>query len=590
MKKQLVLLALCLCALLSLALCAAAADCNHNYVEQPGRTPASCTEKGSVTERCTRCGAERTTEIPMLDHDWVEDSRTAPTCTESGAINYVCSMCGTTKQETLAPTGHEWKESAKVAATCTEAGSITYRCTRCGEEKTEEIRALGHDFSVFKSTSATCTAKGESTYQCSRCKELTLKSVGALGHDYETTGGPTCTESGKYTYTCKRCKYTYDSRTQAALGHQIPDRDSAEWKVYKRATCEEEGSKRAKCKRCKEYVYIDLPKTDHNYGDLVLTKVPTSTAAGKAECVCENCGTAKTTTIARGTKDLTDYSVPPVTASVGDGLVASGTKVEFTCPLAEATIYYALGGKSPTSNAARIEYDPDEPLEIRETTIVKVYADYGLAQPSEVLGLLYLVNNGSTYVYLNEDASNGGYMELETGKKFRPDDKATRYEVIEALDALFNSFADDSDKVFSDVDSTHKKAVAKFTGAKLLDGYEDGTFRGKNHIKRAELAKVLALALGLDTETVKVSAAKAFKDVPKGHWAYKYIYALTNAGYLKGDDEGNFRPEDNISRAELATVMNRIAGIKENDGVQIADVNQNHWAYGYICAAVYKSR
>ena len=65
-------------------------------------------------------------------------------------------------------------------------------------------------------------------------------------------------------------------------------------------------------------------------------------------------------------------------------------------------------------------------------------------------------------------------------------------------------------------------------------------------------------------------------------------YAMAKAGYLKGDN-GNFRPEDNISRAELVTVLNRIADIEDGSGVRIADVDKNHWAYGYICAAVYRS-
>lgn len=590
MKKQLILFALCLGVLLSLMLCASAASCNHNFVEQAGRIPATCTENGSAVYRCTRCGAEKVEQLPKLDHDWVEDSRTAPTCTEAGSTNYACSMCGATKQETPAALGHEWKQKSKTEATCTEVGAITYRCTRCTEEKVDEIKALGHDFSVYKSTSATCTSKGESTYQCSRCKELTLKNVSALGHDYKTTGGPTCTESGRYTYTCKRCNYSYESKTYSALGHAVPDSGSSEWSVYKRATCEAAGSKRAKCSRCKEYIYVDIPKTDHTYGDMLLMKAPTTSATGRAECVCEGCGAVKSLTISRGTKDLTDYKVPPVTASVEDGMVESGTKVSFTCPLAGATIYYALGGKSPKNSSAQIKFDPDNPPVITSTTIIKVYADYTLAQPSEVSGLLYLVKDSSTYLYLYENASLGGYASLETGRKFRPDDKATRYEVIELLDALFGSLADDSDKVFSDVDAAHKKAVAKFTGAKLLDGYEDGSFRGGNKIKRAELAKVLAIALGLDNENPTVSRSKTFKDVTKTHWAYKYIYALVNEGYLKGDDAGNFRPEDYISRAELVTVLNRIAGIKNDDGVIIADVDKSHWAYGYVCAAVYRSR
>ncbi len=562
---------------------------NDNYVEQVGRVPATCTAKGSIPYTCSKCGAQKTEEIPMLEHDFVESARIPSTCTKAGSVTYKCSMCGTEKTEKLEATGHDWKEISKTAPTCTEAGRTNYRCSRCGEEKTEEVKALGHDFSVFKSTSATCTSRGESTYQCSRCKELTLKSESALGHDYKESGGPTCTESGRITYTCKRCGYVTTGTTQKALGHDLPDTTSAAWRVYKNATCEESGSKRARCARCGEYVYVDIPRTDHSYGDLVLTKVPTASASGKAAYTCEYCGATKTVTISRGTKDLSDYRVPDVTASVDDGLVIAGTKVSFTCPLAEAEIYYALGGGDPTRKSTRVLFDPDKPLTITKTTILKVCAMYGTAMESDILTLLYLVKDGNTEVYLVENASKGGYMTLPPDRKFRPEDKATRYEVIEAMDKLFDSFADPADTVFKDVDKAHKAMVAKFVGAKLLDGYEDGTFRGGANIKRSELAKVLALALGLDTKNVIVSASKRFGDVSAKHWAYGYIYAMTKAGYLKGDN-GKFRPEDNITRAELVTVLNRIAGVKEGSGLRIADVDTNHWAYGYICGALYRSR
>lgn len=378
MKKKMLALALLLCAVFAFALCTAAAECNHNYVEQVGRVPATCTAKGSIPYTCSKCGAQKTEEIPMLEHDFVESARIPSTCTKAGSVTYRCSMCGTEKTEKLEATGHDWKEISKTAPTCTEAGRTNYRCSRCGEEKTEEVKALGHDFSVFKSTSATCTSRGESTYQCSRCKELTLKSESALGHDYKESGGPTCTESGRITYTCKRCGYVTTGTTQKALGHDLPDTTSAAWRVYKDATCEESGSKRARCARCGEYVYVDIPRTDHSYGDLVLTKVPTASASGKAAYTCEYCGATKTVTISRGTKDLSDYRVPDVTASVDDGLVIAGTKVSFTCPLAEAEIYYALGGGDPTRKSTRVLFDPDKPLTITKTTIINVRHGNGI--------------------------------------------------------------------------------------------------------------------------------------------------------------------------------------------------------------------
>lgn len=49
-----------------------------------------------------------------------------------------------------------------------------------------------------------------------------------------------------------------------------------------------------------------------------------------------------------------------------------------------------------------------------------------------------------------------------------------------------------------------------------------------------------------------------FKDVPKSHWAANSIERLAQLGIIKGDAQGNFRPEDNITRAEVAALLDRI--------------------------------
>ncbi len=579
-----------LCAAASLCVLAAGAACAHNWVEQVGRVPATCTVKGSVPYTCSKCGEEKLEVLEMIPHDYVETARTAATCHAAGSASYRCSVCGGVKTETLPKLEHNWVKTSETAAKCAEAGRINYQCSLCKETRQEQIKELGHDFSIRISSSATCTKAGQATMKCARCDELTLRSESALGHDYKKTSTTaTCTSRGTATYTCTRCA-SAKTQSEAKLGHDLPDESSSKWRVYEKATCEEAGSKRARCDRCNEYVYIEIEKLAHEYGDLYLTKLPTKTVSGRAERKCKYCGASKSVTISRGTTDLIDYALPPVYASEASETLARGSVVTFSCDLADVDIYYALGGKSPTNKAYRILYDPDEPLVITDSTTIRVFAMYsgdGYAiLPTDVETYRYVVEASDPWVYLEEEAFRGGYMTLESGKKFRPDEMATRYEVVEALDALFGSYAEPSEVYFSDVDTSHRRAVQKLTGAKLLDGYEDGTFRGKNSIKRAELCKVLSLALGLNTAT---PAAGKYSDVTASHWAYKYIGALTEAGYLKGDTDGRFRPEDNITRAELAALLNRVAEIEESDGVTIADTPKGHWAYGMICAAVRKA-
>ena len=103
-------------------------------------------------------------------------------------------------------------------------------------------------------------------------------------------------------------------------------------------------------------------------------------------------------------------------------------------------------------------------------------------------------------------------------------------------------------------------------------GYEDGTFRPDGSITRAEAAAMLARLAKLDTSD---SSRPNFIDVRSG-WYNGVINAMVKAGYMKGYPDGTFRPNGKITRAELAQMI--IAIDKANRGsAPFADV-KNHWA------------
>ncbi len=406
MKKILtvLLLSALLCTLLVFS--AMADECEHKWVEE-GRTDAECEVEGSIDYRCEKCQATKSEPIKALSHNYGKAATTSATCTEKGKKVYTCSICQGTKEEYIDALGHNYtkNKSLTTEATCVSAGTVVYKCSRCTEPKIEDVDALGHDFSKLVSTSATCTTAGKSTYQCVRCNEYEIRDDKALGHDYEKTGGPTCTKSGKYINTCTRCDYTKtDTTTTKALGHDIPETGTYAWKTTKHATCDSEGSRRARCSRCKEYVYEDIPKTDHDYSsDYYMIKAPTSATSGKYEVVCEDCGDVVTKTISKGTTNLGKYTVPPVTASLASGMVDKGTLIELECDLASATIYYTVNGKSPTSKSARIEYDGA--IEIDETTTIKAYAVY---EPNDDVDYSDIITR--TYLVEEEEDETDGIV------------------------------------------------------------------------------------------------------------------------------------------------------------------------------------
>ncbi|MFD1908094.1 S-layer homology domain-containing protein [Paenibacillus rhizoplanae] len=74
----------------------------------------------------------------------------------------------------------------------------------------------------------------------------------------------------------------------------------------------------------------------------------------------------------------------------------------------------------------------------------------------------------------------------------------------------------------------------------------------------------------------------------RGHWAEKYVNALSQAGYVQGFPDGTFKPGTPITRAQAVVLINRIAGTKKLTvtSVQFKDLPATHWAYKDIMSVV----
>lgn len=83
-----------------------------------------------------------------------------------------------------------------------------------------------------------------------------------------------------------------------------------------------------------------------------------------------------------------------------------------------------------------------------------------------------------------------------------------------------------------------------------MSGYPDGTFRPEDGATRAMVATVYSRATGKSFD----NPTPSFKDIPKTYWAYKEIEGMKQAGYMIGYSDGTFRPDQVISRAEMAKV------------------------------------
>lgn len=104
-------------------------------------------------------------------------------------------------------------------------------------------------------------------------------------------------------------------------------------------------------------------------------------------------------------------------------------------------------------------------------------------------------------------------------------------------------------------------------------------------MKRIVLAGVTAAALMLPVSSqTKVMAAPLFSDVPKTHWAATTIYEFADEGYMKGYEDGKFKPNQPTTRGEAAVIMARTMGIKpgSTNRPEFKDVPENHPYYAAI--------
>lgn len=133
-------------------------------------------------------------------------------------------------------------------------------------------------------------------------------------------------------------------------------------------------------------------------------------------------------------------------------------------------------------------------------------------------------------------------------------------------------FASAATKGFSDVPRNHwaYKEIMEMAEKGIIVGYNDGKFRPNNRVTRAEFAKIMIAAAEVAID--KKSVKQTFEDVPRSHWSFYYVeYAKP---YLTGYKSGNrytYKPDQPAVREDIAVAMVRLLGY---DKTEKADLNQ----------------
>ena len=186
---------------------------------------------------------------------------------------------------------------------------------------------------------------------------------------------------------------------------------------------------------------------------------------------------------------------------------------------------------------------------------------------------------------LNTD-QNIAYMQGMADGRFYPASSVTRGQVAQIFYRLLKEQKVSSKSTFTDVPDTLwcAEAVNALASLGIVEGVGNGKFAPNQSITRAEFVTICA-------RFTQVSASgETFTDVPASHWAFDAISTAASFGWVNGVGNGQFAPNQHITRAQAAVLLNRLlgrcmAGQSYENARQYPDVPQTHWAWKNICEA-----
>lgn len=264
--------------------------------------------------------------------------------------------------------------------------------------------------------------------------------------------------------------------------------------------------------------------------------------------------TPKDLTITAGSK--TEYGPTPVTCGewTVSGLVA-GDKVESV----KITGIQSVPGSSPNVPSDAV---------IKNAKGEDVTKNYAIKYVNGTLTMLEVLNKEDHFNYIIGTPEG---LSLPTAN-------VTRAEVATIFFRLMTDDArakfDSLDNNFSDVakGKWYNRAISTLANAGIIKGDPAGTYRPDDPITRAEMAAIIA-RFGDFKE-----GGKTFNDI-SGHWAQKYIELAASNGWINGNPDGTFKPNNKITRAETVAMINRVLDRQTKDVSDLLPVSQmTNWS------------
>lgn len=594
----------------------------HNYESHV--ISATCENGGKTIHRCDGCGSSFVTDYTdALGHSWDKGTLvTNATCTGEGVMEYRCIRCGYHRLDADPADGH----IPGAFATCTEP----QLCTRCGAVLE---KALGHDYKS-EVTAPTCTEMGYTTNTCTRCgdtnKSNYTEPAGHKPSDWIVDKQPTIDSEGSKHKECTVCgekletqpiekiynSATTDSKGEAIVGGYlvtVTDTDTKNPVANAAVALHKDNSIsiRLPNSRLLDYadqttVTVQLVKDKSAVSDMSISVTDkndnyASDKTDKAGQITVPTGSGKTNEDGKVTTGYEDTDGDRWTLTVK--VIRTDTKR----PISGSAVSIGKTGNITVKLPDGADLDAKHQVTVivtdhkkapQQGKNVTVKGDLGQSAAGKT------DKNGElTVPEVEQTERHGVYIVGYTDGTFGPSRSMTRSEAAAIFARLLAEKNGDTISTAATTKFTDIPAHAWYSGyAKYLNN--NGVTYGKNKtifapddaITRAEFTTLAVRFFDVygDGDAEIMEQYKDFNDVSDGYWAAAYIKAAAKHGWINGYGDGSFRADDEINRAEVVTIVNRLLG-READEDYIADnlrklntfpdVTKRHWAYYAVMEA-----
>lgn len=231
----------------------------------------------------------------------------------------------------------------------------------------------------------------------------------------------------------------------------------------------------------------------------------------------------------------------------------------------------------------------DGPLSgLKYSTLPGIKWSFSIKLDADKLILYPIMDIGLNYT------DHFAYMVGYKDGNVRPNANITRAEVAALIYRLMTPETrakyQSTTSTLKDVNASKwfNEEVCTLVKAGVISGYSDGYFRPYANVTRAEFSTMIARMF-----SVSYVGNNMFKDI-NGHWAAQYLNILAKLGILQGDANSNANPDDLLTRAQTAAILNRLVGRNSTNSSMNSckdpitnwpDISNSDWFYADILEA-----